>query len=84
MTKPAKRWIAALLLTVGAGMQIGCQACGSCYDYSSPVSGYQCSSCGQCGDGRTGSRLSGLASNETDAAEYEVQVAGQPTEELVR
>ncbi|MEM8866467.1 MAG: hypothetical protein AAGF31_13060 [Planctomycetota bacterium] len=33
------------LITIGAAAQIGCRACGTCYDYSCPVAECACDGC---------------------------------------
>lgn len=78
MSKLATRLMAALLLAGGATLQIGCQACGSCYDYAPPVTGCQCSSC-NCGHGgRSGSRISGLAADQGDSLDKAARIAEAP------
>ncbi len=51
-----KRFALASLLLVASSIGTGCHSCQSPYDYSSPVAGSQC---GSCGSGRAGSTLSG-------------------------
>lgn len=46
----------ACLFLLGISTLIGCRACGTCYDYSPPVSDCVC---GTCGNGRAGSIISG-------------------------
>lgn len=69
------------LLVAGALAQVGCQACGSCHDYDSPVSGCTCGGCG----GRSGSAVAGsammggYASNEAAPSKRTVVAGGRPT-----
>lgn len=55
MRKPTSI-LALILLAVAGASQLGCRACQSCYDYSSPVAG---AACGGCHDCRSGSCLAG-------------------------
>ncbi|TWT90625.1 hypothetical protein Mal64_10190 [Pseudobythopirellula maris] len=50
------RAAALLLLLSVSACQIGCNACGTCHDYSSPVANCSCDSCGS---GRAGSGVVG-------------------------
>lgn len=76
----------ASLLVCGA-VQMGCQACGSCHDYSSPVANCSCSACGT-GCGRSGSALThGYAATEdaTQSANSKAaSIAQGPSENATR
>ncbi len=88
MSKLATRWIAALLLAAGVGMQSGCRACGgACNDYASPVADCECSGCNSCGSGggRAGSvQAYSYAQNEGSLLEEEVEVAQLPDVTVTR
>lgn len=47
--KGSGKFLAAALVLVAGAAQIGCRACCTPYDYSSPVAGCQCNSCGRSG-----------------------------------
>lgn len=83
MPKLATRLFAAMLLSCGAAAQIGCNACGSCHDYSRPVANCQCNGCTDCGSGRAGSASARYyAENELqqpgDTLDQAVEIAQQP------
>lgn len=83
MSKLTARVFASLLLACGAAVQVGCSACGSCHDYSSPVANCTCQSCGECGGGRAGSSSMGYyaengAKPAGDSLDQAVEVARLP------
>ncbi|MCA9240451.1 MAG: hypothetical protein KDA37_09635 [Planctomycetales bacterium] len=95
MSKLAKVWGIALLLASGVVAQVGCRACGSCYDYSSPVANCECGCC-NCPEGtRAGSACSMgcqqgcptgdcYTENEGGALDQPVGLAKQPQERSTR
>ncbi len=68
--------VAALLLPLAS---LGCRACQSCYDNSSPLAGNACG-CNTCGSGRSGSAISGGATHVQygDPVYSEGQIMGSP------
>ncbi|TWT67726.1 hypothetical protein Pla123a_42820 [Posidoniimonas polymericola] len=84
MSKLAARLFASLLFACGAAVQVGCSACGSCHDYSSPVANCSCQGCSDCGGGsRAGSRSMGYyaengAKPDVDSLDQAVEVARLP------
>lgn len=65
----------ALLLALGTGTLVGCRACGTSYDYSSPVADCVC---GTCGNGRAGSIISGSAVTSGEVIYEENQPQATP------
>ncbi|MEX2168022.1 MAG: hypothetical protein WD851_01815 [Pirellulales bacterium] len=73
----------AVLLILGTSALVGCRACGTCYDYSPPVSDCVC---GTCGSGRAGSNISGgmVAAGEViyeETPPHAEPAPAEPTEE---
>ncbi|MEO0530157.1 MAG: hypothetical protein AAF266_06205 [Planctomycetota bacterium] len=71
MRKPSL--LALVLVAIAGASQIGCRACQSCHDYSSPLAGADCGGCNEC---RSGS----CVSTPTQSASM---VAEAPTEKPV-
>lgn len=84
MKRSSKLLATVVLLLMGA-VQIGCRACGSPYDYSSPVANCQCDSCGCNSVGRSGSASPAMSYAGPDKAPENISsIAAKPGETTTR
>lgn len=76
------RLVALAVLLTGAAAQLGCRACGTCYDYSPPVADCHCNTCGT---GRSGSAImSGGYAGPDLPSEAATSVAKAPAKTTTR